>query len=147
MPYADPDKQREFQRKRLAAIRAKWLAENGPCVKCGTRDDLQVDHVDPSDKVTHSVWSWSKERRDAELAKCQVLCRRCHKTKSLENGDLGSPGESNPNSILTAEEVLEIRRIYKKYDPEFGGAALGRRFGVTKYAISDIVLRKKWKHI
>jgi hypothetical protein len=84
MPYRDPVMQRDFQKEWIAARRVGWLAENGPCALCGSRRNLEVDHVDPEKKVSHRVWSWSKERRDAELAKCQVLCGRCHKKKSVE---------------------------------------------------------------
>ena len=61
---------------------------NGPCVKCGCwdLDQLEVDHIDPNTKVSHRVWSWSKERRENELAKCQVLCRACHLTKTCGEG-------------------------------------------------------------
>lgn len=47
-------------------------------------DNLEVDHIDPDQKISHKVWSWAKPRRDAELAKCQVLCNKCHKNKTLE---------------------------------------------------------------
>lgn len=66
--------------------RLAWVTANGPCAQCGSTTDLQVDHVDPSTKVDHRIWSWSEERRLAELAKCQVLCGDCHKAKtSAEN--------------------------------------------------------------
>ena len=73
--------------------RAEWLATNGPCTRCGSWDDLQVDHIDPTTKDPmltksgnpngrRSLWRWSAERRAIELAKCQVLCADCHKVKS-----------------------------------------------------------------
>lgn len=82
MAYKDPNRQREYAREWMAARRAAWLAANGPCVRCGSTLALHVDHVDPSTKVSHNVWSWSQVRREAELAKCQVLCRSCHESKT-----------------------------------------------------------------
>lgn len=82
MPYTDKDKQRQFQRERVRAQRAEWILANGPCVNCGCTNQLQVDHIDPTQKVTHNVWSWTATRRNAELAKCQVLCERCHIIKT-----------------------------------------------------------------
>lgn len=64
--------------------RNEWLQANGPCRKCGSWERLEVDHIDPTTKVNHKVWSWKPERRIAELAKCQVLCHTCHLKKSLE---------------------------------------------------------------
>ena len=71
--------------------RDKWLLENGPCQKCGSWDNLEVDHIDPSTKdplvgypCPQSFWTWSPERRAVELAKCQVLCTNCHKIKTSE---------------------------------------------------------------
>jgi len=84
MPYKDKDRQKEYQNTWMQKRRIKWLEENGPCKKCGSWNDLQVDHVDPDKKVTHRVWSWSKERRDKELAKCQSLCCKCHKQKTKD---------------------------------------------------------------
>ncbi|ALF00619.1 HNH endonuclease [Mycobacterium phage Bricole] len=73
---------REYQRQWRAKRRAAWFAGKA-CVRCGSDEDLELDHVDPTLKVTNAVWSWSQERRDVELAKCQVLCNACHKAKTI----------------------------------------------------------------
>lgn len=82
MPYKNPDDQREYQRLWRARRRSDWLSENGPCVRCGSWEDLEVDHTDRTKKVAHNVWSWSPARREAELAKCQILCHPCHVEKT-----------------------------------------------------------------
>ena len=73
---------RQYNRRWMAKRRAEWF-DGKACVECGSTEEREVDHIDPSQKIDHKVWSWSKERRDAELAKCQVLCRRCHTAKSI----------------------------------------------------------------
>ena len=80
----DIDNLRKLQREWLRKRREAWIIENGPCRECGSWDRIEVDHIDPSTKVTSSVWSWSKERRDIELAKCQPLCHRCHADKTTQ---------------------------------------------------------------
>lgn len=82
-PYKDPDKQREFQRNRAANNRADYMAGK-KCVSCGSQAQLELDHIDPATKIHHAIWSWSRERRLAELAKCQVLCKSCHQEKTNE---------------------------------------------------------------
>lgn len=73
---------REYQREWMKARRADYF--NGKsCEHCGSTRDLELDHVDPTRKVSHKVWSWSRKRREAELVKCQVLCSPCHKAKTL----------------------------------------------------------------
>jgi len=76
--YSDPAVQREYQRLWMAARRKEWFDANGPCIDCGSWDKLHADHVVKEDKVTHRVWSWTKKRRDEELAKCVVRCAGCH---------------------------------------------------------------------
>jgi hypothetical protein len=83
MPYKDKRKQSEYQNRQVKAARKQWLDENGQCRFCGSSIDLEVDHIDPLTKVSHRIWSWSKQRRDAELAKCQPLCKKCHREKSI----------------------------------------------------------------
>jgi hypothetical protein len=75
-------RQRANQLAWMKRRRQEWLDANGPCAQCGSSHRLEVDHIDPETKVTHTVWSWAKPRRDAELAKCQVLCHACHAEKT-----------------------------------------------------------------
>lgn len=81
---ATPEEQREYQRRWVAKRRADYFADK-KCVRCGSTDDLELDHIDPRQKVSHSIWSWSASRRETELAKCQVLCEQCHKEKTLDD--------------------------------------------------------------
>lgn len=62
--------------------RKEWFDINGPCSKCSSWENLEVDHIDPLNKIAHKIWQWSKERREEELAKCQVLCKVCHRQKT-----------------------------------------------------------------
>ena len=77
MPRPTREMQREYQRQWIAKRRQEWMVDKA-CVRCGSCEDLHVHHRDPAEKVAHSVWSWSAARREAELAKCEVLCRPCH---------------------------------------------------------------------
>jgi hypothetical protein len=87
--YKDPDTQRAYQAGYLAGRRQTWLQENGPCKECGSWERLELDHIDPAEKTTHRVWSLSREDREAELKKCQVLCHDCHRAKT--NAQLAKP--------------------------------------------------------
>ncbi len=71
-----------------ALRRAQWIEEHGPCVKCGSRERLEVDHIIPhglSRKTPCRVmWLWTEKKRLEELSRCQVLCRKCHIKKSTQ---------------------------------------------------------------
>lgn len=92
MPIADADERRAYQARWVASRRAAYFAGKR-CGKCGSVEELELDHVDPSQKISHKIWSWSATRRAAELAKCQVLCSTCHKAKTLR--DSGHDGHGN----------------------------------------------------
>src|SRR5450830_194197 len=91
MPYKDIRKQREYQNRRLQQKRAEWITENGPCKNCGSNETLEVDHVVSEEKEIHTrhLWSLKDETRFKELAKCQVLCKACHREKS--NKEISKP--------------------------------------------------------
>jgi 5-methylcytosine-specific restriction endonuclease McrA len=85
MPMSTPEAQREYQRLWIAKRRADFFADKY-CVSCSSIERLELDHIDPSTKEHHAIWSWSKARRDIEIAKCQILCHDCHlKKTSAEN--------------------------------------------------------------
>lgn len=76
------DKKREYQRLWVARRKEEFFKDKS-CVKCGSTERLELDHVDPSKKVSHSIWSWSETRRNEELVKCQILCYNCHLDKTI----------------------------------------------------------------
>jgi 5-methylcytosine-specific restriction endonuclease McrA len=84
---------RRLEKASLATrLRRDWLFLNGPCRHCGSWDDLEVDHIDPTEKEIESntLWRGAAARRAAELAKCQVLCKICHRMKHASpHGSLG----------------------------------------------------------
>lgn len=84
VPYSERrEYQRDYQRKWMAARRLDFFTGKS-CARCGSTKNLELDHIDPATKVSHRIWSWSEVRRQAELAKCQVLCHSCHQHKSTE---------------------------------------------------------------
>lgn len=77
MPYKDPVKQSNYQRdwirqRRLDFFKDKW------CEVCGETEGLRLHYKDHSEKTSQSVWSWSEDRRLAEIReKCYILCGPC----------------------------------------------------------------------
>ena len=126
MPYADKEKQREYQRLWMQRRRLDWIeSQGGACRNCGSTEDLEVDHIDRATKVTHRVWSWSESKRMEELKKCQVLCSVCHKGKSIEamakplvhgtfNGYTEKKCRCDECRTYTVARVSEARRIRKQ---------------------------------
>ena len=56
-------------------------------------------------------------------------------------------GASHHNSVLTEEEVLEIRKRYIKRCKTNGQVALGKTFGVSTTTVWNIINRNIWRHI
>ena len=84
MAYKNKEKQKEFQRNWLKNRRNRWILEFGGVCPCGSIDNLEFDHIDPSEKVSHRIWSWREDRIKEELSKCQLLCVECHKKKTAK---------------------------------------------------------------
>ena len=124
---------RGYQNRWLKDRRDQWLKENGPCVKCGSNEKLEVDHIDPKEKITHKVWSLNLEKRISELKKCQVLCESCHMEKTkidLRNQLKGTRNRiqekySDETTAKALETYLNSKISRRKIEKEFGiGQAL-----------------------
>lgn len=85
---------RQYQLEWIRKRRDAWIkSQGGKCVKCGSTEELHVDHIDPATKKYNpaGIWSRTAAVREAELAKCQVLCRTCHEAKTAYEFTLDSP--------------------------------------------------------
>jgi hypothetical protein len=139
MPYKNLEKQREYQRQWMARRKAEYFS-NKNCSTCGRSEQLEIDHIDPSTKLSHKIWSWSKIRREEELAKCQVLCKDCHLTKSKKEK---IKGEDCSYSKLTYSQVQDIRTRYR--NSEISQRKLAKEYNVSQHHISVITRNKVWK--
>lgn len=70
---------KRYHKLRLEAIKAL----GGKCVSCGAADGLDFDHINPAEKVIDISIALSRKRStlEAELVKCQLLCKPCHRLK------------------------------------------------------------------
>lgn len=84
MSLATKEAQREYQREWIAKRRTAFFSDKS-CAQCSSTEDLQLDHIDKNQKISHRIWSWSRQRRESELEKCQVLCGACHKKKTFSS--------------------------------------------------------------
>jgi hypothetical protein len=137
MPLASREAQREYQRQWIARRKSVWFAENGPCVRCQSWNDLTLDHIDPSQKISHSVWSWSQSKREAELAKCQILCLSCHNLKSAGEKAMGL---ANGRGTVSDETVREIRARVAAGERQID---VSISLGLTRGYINGIVKRRQ----
>jgi hypothetical protein len=79
MPYSNLSIQRNYQRQWMAARRQTALdARGNACQRCRATDRLEFHHRDPSEKVSHRIFSRRWEVIHQELAKCDLLCSTCH---------------------------------------------------------------------
>lgn len=90
--------QNEYQRRSRKGVYLRsrldawsYLAAKG-CEDCGERDPrlLEFDHLDPSTKKANVSSliargrKWSGKAIQAEVAKCRILCVRCHRLHTVE---------------------------------------------------------------
>lgn len=85
----------EERRAYMNAYYAKRMSEavaslGGACAVCGTTEQLEFDHIDPSTKIdcVTSLAMRSRKLFFAEVAKCQLLCKEHHIEKTRAEGSL-----------------------------------------------------------
>lgn len=120
----DNEYHRIYNINRYHRIRAEEIAaKGGECVDCGSTDKLEFDHVDPKLKSfdVGKLLNYSAAKRKAELEKCVLRCKACHKIKTTANGDNGAvghggglTGKRNCYCELCAPLKAEYMRNWKK---------------------------------
>lgn len=129
MPLVGEEKRR-YQREWFAKRRAEGIEYlGGKCVNCYSTENLQMDHKNPDEKIHHRIWSWSRDKRFAELDKCQLLCPSCHSEKTRRNGERGKHG-------LTDERYQEVVNLLA--EGKLSQAAIGKQLGIGQSTVSRI---------
>ncbi len=67
--------------------------------------------------------------------------------RAINMGLVKTKGEENPCAVISDEDAAYCRKVYIRRDKEFGAAALGRKFGISKSSMCKIVTGKSYKHI
>lgn len=94
----------------------------GKCCKCGSTDLMEIDHVDPATKLfcVTSGLLYSLDRLLAEVAKCQLLCRECHKKKTLDDmGFLPARGTHGRESTYKFCKCDVCRKAHAAYMKDY----------------------------
>jgi hypothetical protein len=79
------DYHKKYQLDRYHRRRKQILVDlGGKCVECESTESLEIDHIDYTDKSFSVAKMWSKNEKDfqAEMAKCQLLCKKHHIAKT-----------------------------------------------------------------
>lgn len=103
-----------YMKDRIARRHAKAIRQfGGKCVRCGSTEHLEFDHPnrDPDPRGRRNrgtMWTFSEERLQAELAKCQLLCHDCHREKTVRCGETGG----GQNRIPDEEYFHGTARMY-----------------------------------
>jgi hypothetical protein len=93
---------------------------DGACVHCGSTENLEIDHKDRAQKSFSigKLWSVSQEKFDAELAKCQLLCEKCHRAKTssevgVDHG-AGTQGKRGCTCVKCKAKRKEYSQSYRQ---------------------------------
>lgn len=118
----------QFGKPRIRAHRVSWELAYGPIPdgrwvlhKCDNPGCVNPDHLFLGDAQTNEADKVSKDRQ--------------------------AKGETVGAAVLTTNQVLEIRKLYRRGDRRASQAALARRFGVDQTTVGQIVRRFTWKHV
>ena len=109
MPFARKEDHNNYLKRYLKQryderwpIAVKMLG--GQCVECGATERLQFDHIDPRHKsfeIADRLAQYAWPRIMVELAKCQLLCERCH----IEKGKADTVAGRHPQAARRAQRA------------------------------------------
>jgi 5-methylcytosine-specific restriction endonuclease McrA len=118
--------QRHYPRRECwAAVKEWFYSQEGKCADCGTRMELQVDHIDP--KAVHG------DEAD-RLDNITLRCRRCNVTRRPTH-------VNGKKTFFTTEAALMWLLLSKKPKTYKEYKGLCRGYGLT---MADIRIQEAW---
>lgn len=94
-----------YQRKLKTALKDL----GGCCKLCGSKTKLEFDHILPNTKKANitALLCGSRSKLEKELAKCQLLCRKCHVKKTAT--DLGRKIAKGTHGTLSSYRYCKCK--------------------------------------
>lgn len=133
---------------RIAFVLAKGPIEDGMfiCHHCDNRPCCNPEHLFQGDAWDNARDMSSKGRSAATVHVEQFSAMtRGSNNISVRYPESVPKGSDRASSVLTDEQVMEIRKKYIPY--EYGCRKIAAEFGVSEMTISRIVRRQLWKHL
>lgn len=125
--------QRSLNRKQMLALnmtRILMYLGTHPCVDCGETDPvvLDFDHVTGTKQANISTMkSFSWQRIQAEIDKCEVRCANCHRRRTArQQGWYRATGICFPEELTTS-----LRSSEEEHSPLKGRAGISKFSGGT----------------
>lgn len=117
------NKRNEYLKKRYHKIRLEAInLLGGKCVKCGSKELLEFDHIDPSSKTINVSKILSMSLKDFwnEVSKCQLLCKACHLLKTItERGHKVAKGAHGTESSYRHCKCILCKEAHRNYYKEY----------------------------
>lgn len=99
------------------------------CHKCDVRNCVNPEHL----------FLGTIQDNQADMVRKGRSKKGCSHPECLRRGD------NHPNSRLTTDAVLELKRLYET--GEYTYTALAKLFPVGRQEVSRIIRQKRWSHI
>jgi hypothetical protein len=144
MPYKDKEKQLEYQKNWMRKRRKSFFSDK-ECNHCGSTEDLELDHINRLTKITHNVWSWSEDRRNDELKKCQVLCNSCHTKKTSNYNSIIMKGSEPGNKKYSDDYIYKVKKEILNTDLTLKEISL--KFDIPYQTIRDISSGRRYVNV
>lgn len=127
-------------------LRAECYARLGSvCVCCGSAEDLEFDHIDPTTKdfTIGTVWTCKRSILLAEVDKCQLLCVKCHLKKSADEGSFrrSKPSINGTKPWQWKYSLGDTERLLSLYESGMSFREIAKREGVSHSTISTAIKR------
>jgi len=116
MPHKSKDDHnayhKQYQLERYHRRRAEAISTlGGKCNQCDETSELEIDHIDPSTKAfaLNKLWSCAYSKFQAELLKCQLLCKEHHILKSIYDANNLPAKDTDRHGTLSMHRYCRCR--------------------------------------
>lgn len=108
---------RVYNRDRYWRLKAEAYERlGGKCAKCGTTENLEIDHIDRRTKSVNVTrfCSMSREKFLAELPLCQLLCEEHHREKTSAEQSVPHGGGLTGKKNCRCELCAPLKNAYSR---------------------------------